>query len=141
MLHSSILRKNTPKSTTMKIYFYVLSAGTRENNSSSLTSYQITCKHLSSVVSVVITEIDIIKISISKIEKFIWIINGKSIGPVDFITNNHCAHFAIHAGFFNSRVLAPVSPEHYMSTAKSNLWLPIWEKNLAAYRETLHEDS
>lgn len=82
-------------------------------------AYQITCNHLSSVVSIVITEIDIIKISISKIEKFIWIINGKSIGPVDFIINNHCALVAIHAGFFNSRVLAPVGPEHYMSTEKA----------------------
>lgn len=88
-------------------------------------SYQITCKHLSSVVSIVITKINIIKISISKIEKFIWVINGESIGPVDFIVNNHCSHFAIHAGFFNSRVGAPVSPEHYMSTEKSDLWLLI----------------
>lgn len=81
-------------------------------------SYQIACNRLSSVVSIVITKIDIIKISISKIEKFIWIINGESVGPIDFIVNNHCSHFAIHAGFFNSRVLAPVSPEHYMSTEK-----------------------
>lgn len=103
-------------------------------------SYQIACNRLSSVVSIVITKIDIIKISISKIEKFIWIINGESVGPIDFIVNNHCSHFAIHAGFFNSRVLAPVSPEHYMSTEKITSGYQS-EKNLAPYWETLHKDS
>jgi len=81
-------------------------------------SYQITRNHLSSVVPIVITKVNIIKISISKIQKFIWVVNGESIGPVDFTANNHCSQFAIHAGFFNSGVLAPVSPEHHMSTEK-----------------------
>lgn len=81
-------------------------------------SYQITCNHLPSVVPIVIAKVNIIKISISKIKKFIWVVNAESIGPVDFTVNNHCSKFAIHTGFFNAGALAPVSPEHHMSTEK-----------------------
>lgn len=87
---------------------------------SSIPTYQITGYHLLPMLSIIITIVYVIKIGIYKVEQSVGVVNSDATGPENLVLNNDSAQTAIHAGSLNTRVMAPVRPEHQMVAVKRN---------------------
>lgn len=88
--------------------------------SSSKPTYQITGYHLPPMLSIIITIVYVVKIGIYEIEQSVGVVNSYATGPENLVLNNDSAQTAIHASSFNTRVMAPVRPEHQMVTVERN---------------------
>lgn len=86
----------------------------------SLSTYQITGYHLPPMVSIIITDIYVVKVGIHEVEQSVGVVNGQATGQGNLVLDNDGAHTTIHAGSLNTRVMAPVRPEHQMVTVKRN---------------------
>lgn len=72
------------------------------------------------MLSIIITIVYVIKIGIYKVEQSVGVVNSYATGPENLLLDNDNAQTAIHAGSLNTRVMAPVRPEHHMVTVKRN---------------------
>lgn len=78
-------------------------------------------KHLLPASSVVIAEVNKIKLGIGEIDSLIRDVQCQSIRPVDFRVDDRRASCTVHSNSFDSWILSPISPEQPTSAALKTL--------------------
>lgn len=75
--------------------------------------------NLLSPTTIIIYKLNVIRMSITEIQSFCWVVYSHAIGPVQFGVDYLYASRSIQACPLDTRILTPVSPKQIASTGSS----------------------
>lgn len=70
-----------------------------------------TCTYLLPSSTIIVAEVNIIELGVSKIYSLVWDIYSETIRPEDLCPDDNRSILSAHAYTFNARIFTPVRPE------------------------------